>query len=454
MDRRFVYVLLTVIVAGAVAGRIIAVQSIADNDRSRWDTIRALVDDGTYVIGHRVEKASGGYVDEGIAREENWQTIDKVMNPETKNFYSSKPPLLPTMLAGEYWVLKKLLGWSIVDQNLPVVRAILLTVNWAPLIVYLILFACLVEKLGTSDWGKLYVFAAACFGTFLTTYAVVLNNHTVATCSVLFALFPFVGIWQEGRRSPDLFFMAGFFAGFAACTELPAVAFAAALLILLFLRAPWPTLCWSVPALLFPVAGFFLTNYLAMGTFAPAYSKFGGPWYEFPGSHWLIEPGQVKTGIDWAYLQEGRLTYGFHVLFGHHGLLSLTPVFVFSLAGMALAALRLPTAHRPLAVLPLAALLTLVLTIIVAGFYIFVVQGRERNYGGWANGPRWLMWLTPLLLITMIPVVDRLGPSRWGRRLAYLFLAVSVMSVTYREWNPWRHPWLYELFEAAGWIHY
>jgi hypothetical protein len=29
-----------------------------------------------------------------------------------------------------------------------------------------------------------------------------------------------------------------------------------------------------------------------------------------------------------------------------------------------------------------------------------------------------------------------------------------VLSATYREWNPWRHPWLYELFEAQGWIHY
>ena len=50
--------------------------------------------------------------------------------------------------------------------------------------------------------------------------------------------------------------------------------------------------------------------------------------------------------------------------------------------------------------------------------------------------------------------VDWLGGRRWGRGLAYGLLAVSVFSANYGPLNPWRHPWLYDLMEARGWISY
>src|SRR5438132_634490 len=187
MPRRTIYALLITIATGAVAGRIIAVTRVyepylyrneddpndqrplwprtrpapmpthGDNDRSRWDTVRALVDNGTYVIGHRdIDPAVGAstmgllgtplgqgpflatsalipgrtnYVDRGIITEDGWKTIDKVLRPDTHDFYSSKPPLLPTVVAGEYWLLKHSFGWSITEHLWEVVRAILLTVN-------------------------------------------------------------------------------------------------------------------------------------------------------------------------------------------------------------------------------------------------------------------------------------------------------------------------------------
>ena len=94
--------------------------------------------------------------------------------------------------------------------------------------------------------------------------------------------------------------------------------------------------------------------------------------------------------------------------------------------------------------------LTLMLLIVVIGFYII----RTGNYGGWTAGPRWLIWLTPFLLLTMLPAADWLAPRRWGRILAYAFLAVSVISASYPAWNPWRQPWLYNLMEKLDWIRY
>src|SRR5262249_1339492 len=99
-------------------------------------------------------------------------------------------------------------------------------------------------------------------------------------------------------------------------------------------------------------------------------------------------------------------------------------------------------------------LLTGVITLVILAFYIFYVPARSRNYGGWAAGARWLLWLTPLLLLTAIPVADWLGRKRWGRGLGYLLLAMSVFSASYPAWNPWRHPWLYNLMSELKWITY
>jgi hypothetical protein len=64
------------------------------------------------------------------------------------------------------------------------------------------------------------------------------------------------------------------------------------------------------------------------------------------------------------------------------------------------------------------------------------------------------MWLSPFWLLGMLPAVDWLGRRRWGRALALALLAVSVASVSYPAWNPWRDPWIYNWLEAYGWVRY
>jgi hypothetical protein len=487
--------------------------TFGSNDRSRWDTIRALVDHGTYAIGYRdFDPDTGQYRDRGIVTEEGWQTSDKVLHPElhghTQWFLSSKPPLFPTLVAGQYWLLQRWFGWSIAGQRMLVIRTGLLTWNALPFLIYLVLLSRLVERWGTTDWGRLYIVAAACFGTFLTTFAVTLNNHSVAACSALFALYPALAVWESGRvgvwesgrvrewerksadtgghvlagsqalapsRSHSLtlplsYALAGFFAGFTACCELPAAAFAVALFVILLMHRPWLTLACFLPALAVPVAAFFVTNYLAIGQFGPAYGEFGGPWYEYAGSPWIKKsPLEDNRGIDWAGLRESKPTYAFHFLLGHHGVFSLSPIWLLAAAGMVVAALALarrwkrqaPAAESPglgrlvafVRSVPAWALvgsLSLLLTLVLLGFYFI----RTSNYGGWTSGPRWLFWLTPFWLLSMVPIADWLAARRWGRVLGYIFLAISVLSVSYPAWNPWRHPWLYNWLDAQGWIPY
>jgi len=245
------------------------------------------------------------------------------------------------------------------------------------------------------------------------------------------------------------------FAAFTVCNELPALAFAALLTGVLLLRAPRKTLLFYAPAAAIPLAALLWTNYLALGEFDPAYSKFGGPWYEYEGSHWRKPPpGSVKHGIDWASMHETRLDYALHVLVGHHGLFSLSPIYAFAVAGMGWSLTRKrvprPVADESPPNLRVVALMTLVLTVVVVGFYLV----KSDNYGGNTTGLRWLMWLTPLWLLTMLPVVEWLGQRRWGRWLACGLLAWSVFSVSYPAWNPWRQPWLYNLLESGGYVAY
>src|SRR5262249_3216840 len=144
--------------------------TFSSNDRSRWATVRALVDEGHYWVGYRDENGK----DHGFVFEEyDWMTIDKVLDPKTgKYFYSSKPPLLPTMMVGEYWVLQELFGWRIDTQKWQVVYAGLFTFQWPPLVIYFVLLARLVERYGTTDWGRLFVLAAGCFATMPTLFGI------------------------------------------------------------------------------------------------------------------------------------------------------------------------------------------------------------------------------------------------------------------------------------------
>jgi hypothetical protein len=436
--------------------------TFSSNDKSRWATVRALVDTKTYVIGERVYDPNDPkkFHDTGIVADPAYRSLDIVMNPETKQFYSSKPPLMTTILAGEYWLLKRVFKWDIVRDRWLVIPAIVFTVNVIPFAIYLLLLARLIEATGKTDFGKLLAFTTGAVGTYLITFSGTLNNHSPAAYCVLFAVYPLVRAFAENRdMTPRGYLGCGFFAALATTFELPAAALLAALGVPLLIARARPTLLFFLPGALVPIIALFACNYAAMGTFQLPYTQFGGPWYNFEGSHWSRWGTPAAKGID--FNQEPTLIYAFHLLLGHHGWFSLTPVWFLALGGLIGLGIRSAADVRKLFAgkgtgtgwtPELFAAMTLVVSVTVFAFYL--TRTQSYNYGGNTSGPRWLFWLTPLWLLAIPPAADRLAVSKAGRVLCAVLLGFSVLSVFYPAANPWRHPWILNLMEYTGYIRY
>lgn len=413
---------------------------LSANDRSRWCTLRALVEPDM-----RVEGAP--FAIDKVIEQPRWDTIDMVKRPNG-HFYSSKPPVFPALLAGEYWVLYNVFGLSLADDPYTTGRIILVTVNVVPLLLYFLLLARLAERLGTTDWGRIFVVATGCLGTFLTTFSVVLNNHVPAAVMAMIGLYAGYRIWAEGERRPRYFIAAGFFTALLVATELPALAMAALLSCLLLWRAPRRTLCGYVPAAAVVTVAFFAVNWLAYESLKPPYAhrKPGDNWYDYTyqrngktyESYW-----NNPVGVDRGEPSVAR--YGLHVLVGHHGVFSLSPVWCLSVAGLLAWLRRRGTPQFDLAVFIGG------ITMVCLLFYVFQTEGN-RNYGGMTSGLRWMFWLAPLWLVAMLPAADWSALAAWRRGLALLLLAGSALSVSYPTWNPWVHPWLYNWFGWRGWL--
>src|SRR5207237_5279072 len=126
-----------------------------------------------------------------------YATIDRVMNPDTLEFLSSKPPLLATMLAGLYWVLWHVFHLSLIDHPTTVVRIVLLLVNALPFAGYLWLVTQVAERWGKTDWGKVYIVIAGAFATTVSPFLITLQNHTFGAFAVMLAWWSVLCVWDR-----------------------------------------------------------------------------------------------------------------------------------------------------------------------------------------------------------------------------------------------------------------
>ncbi|MGL6196845.1 MAG: hypothetical protein ACRC2T_18690 [Thermoguttaceae bacterium] len=435
---------------------------LSANDRSRWCTIRAIVEPDMRVIetdeaGN--EKIVWLAIDK-VQDQYGWDTIDMVKHtlPPTASedeapayLFSSKPPLLPILMAAPYYAIyhgsAAIFGEShrisFAKDTYLIVRLMLVIINLIPIVFCWFLMSRLIERFGTTDWGRIFTMGVVCFGTFVSTFAITINNHTPGICCMIISMYAVSRIVFDNKRNIIYFLVAGLFASLMLTCELPALSYIVFLMIPLFILAPWRTFCGYVPAMLLVFAAFFATNFFVHQTFSPAYAN--KEWYDYTYTRNGKERDAYwnnRVGIDKG--EESKLTYLVNTTVGHHGIFSLTPVWILSFVGLAgMLFNRVDKRYM------YASLFILSLSIICYVFYLYRPQ-VDRNYGGMTCGLRWMFWFIPLWTMTMIPVVDRMAKNRFCRGLCLILLLVSVMSVAYPVANPWDHPWAYFFMKFLG----
>ena len=427
--RRFAMLLIVVVASAMSFTQIVQSTPLQSaNDRSRWETVWSLVERGTFQIDE-IDAAPG------------WGTIDKVRHDG--HFYSSKPPLQSTLVAGVYKCVKRLTGWNLTDNTAEVSRLILLIVNWLPQVLSLIVIAMLVERYARRDFGKLFVLAVASWATLLRPFTSSLNNHSPAAICVVLAMYPLLRVITDGEHRKRYFTLAGFFAAATFTFELPAALLVVVFGALLLKIDSKRMLTVFVPAALIPIVAFVALNCVVTGSLSPFYSSYGSDKYvyEHEGipSYWS-HPQGLDRNLD------SPLMYFVHCTIGHHGLLSLTPVWLLTLVGW-LGWRRWPECRQRTMLIVGAGL-----TAVVFGFYL--TRTQNYNYGGNSIALRWMLWLSPLWLLAMIPVFDAWGSRRGFQILSSCLLAASVVSANLPGSNPWQSTWLLSAMERWGWVNY
>jgi hypothetical protein len=328
-------------------------------------------------------------------------------------------------------------------------RGLLILFNVPLLIVYFLILASLAELFGTTTWGRLLMMAAATGGTFLTTYAVSITNHLPGAVAAVVVLWSTLRILSDGERRWWWFALDGLAGGAAFACELPALSLLALVAGLLLWQVPRPTLKFFLPAALVVVVAQFGTNYIAHGSLREPYAHRSETdpednWYRFT----YVQNGRERVsywtdpkGVDRGEPSAGW--YAFHALIGHHGIFSLTPIWMLSLIGFGF---WVRTQDRRW----LAGSIGL-LTIVCLTFYLSRSQ-LDRNYGGMTSGLRWMFWFAPLWLVLMLPAADWMAARRWGRGVAIALLGFSALSASYPTWNPWQPPWIERGVEHWQWL--
>lgn len=377
------------------------------NTGSRYATVEALVDHGTY----HIDKSR--YV----------RTIDKYkVGP---NYISSKPPVLSTFGAGVYWVYQKLTGQTIARHEGAVVRTVSLFTGGLCHLLFLVFFYRLCCMLLQQKLAIAATMAAACFAYLGVGYATHINNHSTGAALAVIGIYYAYRIRQGRDVRPWHWPLCGLVLGVLPSIDLPGLAITG-LISLYLLTHDWKkTLLWFGPALLPGLITHFALTYQISGSFKPFYLN--SALKTFKGFHFR-NPG----GID--ALREPKHIYAFNVLIGHHGVFSMTPLYLFGLWEL-IRSLR----HRRYFAE------SLVSAGAILAFFCFFIF-RSRNYGGWCVGMRWLVPIMPLFLLYFGLWLDRVRVTRPIWAVVLLAFSVSCFHVQDALTSPFQfsvwHNWL------------
>ncbi len=366
-----------------------------DNEASRFNTIRALVEYQTFAWIFYIYNT------------EDYVLIDG-------KFYSDKPPVFAFLAAGVYLLLTKLgLTFETHLALVPYLMKVLvigLTSAYLLVVFYRTLLLHLPKKQA--------IFLTLCLGfaTLLLTYATAFNNHTITALFLFWAVSLYI---QYQRAEKMNFFLFGLFLGLAAAFDI-IVGFLFLFFFILYFffikKITWKqnmALCIGAGL---PVLLHFLFNFMIFGDLLPAYAH---PQYFEAAGTW-----QTKSNLPGFYNHasfKDLFVYTFHSTFGFRGLFSYTPILFFGFWILLFHVLK----KKEMWLFPI---FFSILAIIIY-YSIYTV-----NYGGASYGSRYFLPLTPVLLFFCYAIFT--DYPRW-KPLFYVCAIFSFVVAVLGAINPW-----------------
>ena len=384
------------------------------NEFSRFDLVRALVDQGTTRID---------------AYQDN--TGDKAFYQG--HWYSDKAP--GTALVGvPVYALEKLTagltGGSPPDDE-AAIQGLAFVESGIPTVLLVLLLVRLLGPLVGEGWA-LAVGLAYGFGSIAFPFATMFFGHAASTAA-LFASFYVLYRWkaQRGRWGP---LVAGFLAGLAVLTEIPVALGVAALLVYAAFLGRG-------------AAARFVAGGLPLAAVLLAYNwlTFGSPFsigYQYSPT-FAAQNQQGLISIVWP-----QLDTTWELLFSPRGLIRLAPWF--ALAPLGLVALRRRDVR-----------FEIVLAAVICVAFLTYNSGALNPFGGWTPGPRYLLPALPFaaVLVAFVPSQLRLFTAALAAAAAALMFVATITMPNAPEHftNPLIELWLPrlgsgEFAETGAWI--
>ena len=324
------------------------------NELTRWATAASLVEKGSIEISW-TEPLIGPNVDTARVGE---------------SVYSNKAPG-PALAAAPVYALTRIFIGPPDASN---IRISWFAMRLVTATLPLLLLALWLYRRGTDEFG----IATLLFATPLFVYSLLFFSHVFAAVLVYAA---FRLLFDDGEFRPFRFIAAGAAAGMAVISEFPAV-FAIAVFGVGMLFADRRMRTSGV--------GYFVLGGLPFAAFLLIYNNavFGSPFSlsyaheSFP--EWAAVAGQGVFGIGVPTLSNIYLL----LISPSRGLLFFSPLLVMMVINFFTSAERATLRHRVKA----AAVLVSVL----------VLCGHGAAHGGWAFGPRYLVFILPLMLDSVL----------------------------------------------------
>lgn len=357
------------------------------NEASRLATVESLVDFHTFIIDN------SRFV---------W-TVDKYLYQG--HFYSDKPPIL-SIYASFFYAFLKAVGISFSNQwDLAIFLLIILVVGVSTAIGMVYFYKTLKFLEIKENWIDVLLIIAGS-GTLLLPYSTVFSNHVVSASLLMAGFYYLLRVKESVRYS----LLSGLLIALAGSIDLTAFIFVPFFAVCFFNKPLKSKIVFALACALVLIVYFQLNVHISGSLRPPSMNT---SLWDYPGSSF---DSNTLSGLASHANLSSLLNYAFHMIIGYRGLISYTPILVFSIWGFIKVLADRQFKYRQ----------EYLIILLASSAYVLMYILRSNNYSGHSYGVRWYANLMFLLCLPLAQVSDDVKRSK---RVRKAFIIVSCVSI-------------------------